>query len=202
MLLKSEILAAQANSKSAAEAARYLKVSYKTYKKWAKYHGVFENLLNKSGKGMTKNTQNHTLEPVLNGEKPHWNLKTFARQLVKYGYKKDCCEVCGYERKRIDGRSPLLLHFLDNNRKNHKLENIKLICYNCFYVDIGRELIGIKKRRYWTPDYLNQARNDDYDRYSEFEYEDFDMKKVSEEDFFEKKKEDEQVDELFKQFNK
>jgi hypothetical protein len=202
MLLKSEILAAQANCKSAAETARYLKVSYKTYKKWAEYHGVFDNLINKAGKGINKNTQRYTLEPVINGEKPHWNLKVFVRQLIKYGYKKDCCESCGYDRKRPDGRAPFILHFVDGNRYNHRLENIQLLCYSCYYVDIGRELIGIKKRKYWTPDYFNKVRDEDYDKYKEFDYDDFDLDKVTKEDFIEQRKKDDEVDELFKQFNK
>ena len=202
MILKSDILRAQANSKSAAEAARYLKVNYKTYKRWAKYHGVFENLKNKAGKGLSKNTQKHVLDDIITGEKRHWNLRTYARQLVKYGYKKDCCEACGYDRKRPDEKAPLLLHFLDGNQQNHKLENIQLLCYNCYYVDVGRELIGIKMRRYWTPDYFNHYSEEGYNKYDDFEFDDFDLDRVAQEDFIENKKKDEEVDELFKQLNK
>jgi hypothetical protein len=202
MLLKSDILAAQSKSKSAAEAARYLNVDYKTYRKWALYHGVFENLINQAGKGLAKLTQKSTIDDVIIGKKKHWNLKTYVYQLIKYGYKKDCCELCEYDRKRPDGRAPYLLHFLDGDRENHKLDNIQLICYNCYYVEVGRELIGIKKRKYWTPDYFRKYNDEDYNKYNEFEYNDFDLEKVAKEDYFENKKKDDEVDEIFKKLNK
>ena len=43
MLTKNMITDSQENTKSAAEASRWLGVSYNTYKKWAIYYGVFEN---------------------------------------------------------------------------------------------------------------------------------------------------------------
>lgn len=201
MLLKSQILDAQSKCRSAAECARYLNVNYKTYKKWAEYHEVFHNLINASGKGIPRLNQRGRLEEVLNGNKPHWNLKVFTEQLVRYGYKKDCCEVCGYDRKRPDGKAPYLLHFLDDNRYNHKLENIQFLCYNCYYVEVGRELIGIKKRKYWTPNYFSKVRDKDYSKYTDFPYDDFDLESVAKEDLEEVKKKDEDVDELFKKFN-
>lgn len=202
MLLKSDILRAQANSKSAAQAARYLKVNYKTYKRWAEYHGVFDNLLNKSGKGMSKNTQKHRLDDVLEGNKPHWNTRVYTEQLIRYGYKKDCCESCGYDRKRVDGKAPYLINFLDGNKKNHKLDNVKILCYNCYYVEVGTELIGNKKNKYWTPNYLNKYGDEDYSKHNEFDFDDFDLDKVVEEDFMEQKKKDEDIDDLFKKLNK
>ena len=36
------------------EAARWLGVSYNTYKKWAQYYGVFENHKNQKGEGIKK----------------------------------------------------------------------------------------------------------------------------------------------------
>ena len=48
------ILNAQENTKSAAEASRWLSVSFNTYKKWAKYYKVFEQHKNQEGIGIKK----------------------------------------------------------------------------------------------------------------------------------------------------
>ncbi len=50
-ILKSDLDIAQANTRSAAQAARYLNVSYNTYKKWARYFGVHESFKNPTVKG-------------------------------------------------------------------------------------------------------------------------------------------------------
>ena len=43
------ILDAQSNSKSASECARWLGVSFNTYKKWAQYYKVYDNVKNPLG---------------------------------------------------------------------------------------------------------------------------------------------------------
>ena len=52
VLTKNMILESQKQTRSASEASRWLKVSYSTYKKWAKYYGVFEQHLNPKGFGV------------------------------------------------------------------------------------------------------------------------------------------------------
>lgn len=200
MLLKSQILDAQSKCKSAAECARYLKVSYPTYKKWAKYHGVFENLLNQAGEGISKNTQRHTIEKYVNGEKDHQNPKKYIQQLIKYGYKKDCCERCGYDDKRIDGKTPLLINFRDGDKYNSKLDNVEILCYNCYYIVVGVELIARKTRRYWTTDYFSKYEEDDYSKFNDFEYDDIDWDEA--EDKMDRRESEQDVDKLFEKFNK
>ena len=48
------ILESQKHTKSNMEAARWMNVCYTTYKKWAKYYGVFEQHLNQKGNGIKK----------------------------------------------------------------------------------------------------------------------------------------------------
>ena len=54
VITKNMILESQKHTKSNMEAARWINVSYNTYKKWAKYYGVFEQHLNKEGVGVKK----------------------------------------------------------------------------------------------------------------------------------------------------
>jgi hypothetical protein len=53
-LTKRMIETAMENTKSNMAAAKWLSVSYNTYKKWAKYYGLFDKHLNQAGVGIKK----------------------------------------------------------------------------------------------------------------------------------------------------
>ena len=71
VLTKGMIEESQKHSKSNMEAARWLKVSYNTYKKWAKYYNLFEQHLNQSGVGVKKGwaTYKIKLEDIFEGKR-------------------------------------------------------------------------------------------------------------------------------------
>ena len=54
VITKKIIEDAISNTNSNSAAARWIGVTYNTYKKWSKYYGLFENNLNQSGKGINK----------------------------------------------------------------------------------------------------------------------------------------------------
>lgn len=137
-LLQSEIEAAQAVSKSAREAARKLGVNYLTYRKYAKMYGI-HTLLNQFNRGIKKNVDpdsgKYPISEILEGKHPEYPVFRLKDKLIRSKIKEACCEMCGYKERRItDGKIPLLINFEDDNSKNHKLENIKLLCYNCTFV--------------------------------------------------------------------
>lgn len=146
-ILESDIRDAQSKSKSAFEAARTLGVSYNTYKKWAKTYGIFENLLNPAGIGIIRANQVHNgenaLDKILRGEgKPDYPIARLKRRLITSGYFAEECTCCGFDEKRAtDNKVPLLLDFLDNDWQNHKLENLRFLCYNCFFLLVGKRRI-------------------------------------------------------------
>jgi hypothetical protein len=146
-ILESDIRDAQSKSKSAFEAARTLGVSYNTYKKWAKTYGIFENLLNPAGIGIVRANQVHNgenaLDKILRGEgKPDYPIARLKRRLITSGYFAEECTCCGFDEKRAtDNKVPLLLDFLDNDWQNHKLENLRFLCYNCFFLLVGKRRI-------------------------------------------------------------
>ena len=48
------------------------------------------------------------------------------------------CNSCGFnERRVVDYKVPLILNFIDGNAKNWKLENLELLCYNCYFLNVG-----------------------------------------------------------------
>ena len=67
--------------------------------------------------------------------------------LLKNGYLVQECNNCGFDTyRRSDMKSPLLLDFLDSNPKNHDLVNLRLLCYNCFFIlkDAAKQLVTPK----------------------------------------------------------
>jgi 5-methylcytosine-specific restriction endonuclease McrA len=148
-ILEWEIRDVQKKARSAAEAARLLGTSYNTYKKWAKIYGVFEDLKNPSGIGIRKTNPNtgefHKLDDILAGQHPNYPIWKLKRRLLLNGYMKEECCNCGYcERRITDHRVPLILDFLDGNRKNHSYENMRMLCFNCYFLIVGN-ITGPKK---------------------------------------------------------
>jgi hypothetical protein len=48
------------------------------------------------------------------------------------------CYQCGFSEKRvIDYKQPLILNFKDGNKNNWKLDNLRMLCYNCYYLYVG-----------------------------------------------------------------
>jgi hypothetical protein len=148
-LLESEIKEAQRNSRSAAEAARNLGVCFNTYKKYAKLYGIFDNLLNPRGigivKGGTIKGESRSLDAILNNEHPNYPAWKLKQRLISHGYMEEKCANCGFNEKRIlDFRVPLVLDFMDGDRKNYSFDNLRFLCFNCSYL-INGNLMGPRK---------------------------------------------------------
>ena len=148
-ILESQIRAAQETSKSAFEAARTLGISYNTYKKYAKMYGVFENLKNPYGYGINRavkiRNKKYNIEDIIDGKHLHYPLHKFKNKLFDSGYVPKVCGSCGFSEERVtDGKMPLLIDFLDGNLNNRKLENIRPLCYNCFFL-----LVGDRNVKHW-----------------------------------------------------
>jgi len=151
-LSKEQILSAVNKTKSNRAAARYLGVSYIHYKKWAKnydateegYPDLFEQHKNQSGKGIPKFISDKGKIPaildIIEGrvDPSHFTPEKIKQKLLVEGYLNDNCSHCGFnERRVLDHKVPLLLHFKDDNKKNYKLDNIELLCYNCYFLTVG-----------------------------------------------------------------
>jgi hypothetical protein len=142
VILESQVRAAQSKAKSAAEAARILGVSYNTYKKYAKLYGIFEDLKNPSCIGIKKKfairNKKYKIDDLINGRNLKYPLHKYKNKLFDSGYLPRVCGSCGFSEARVtDGKMPLLIDFIDGNLNNRKLENIRPLCYNCFFLLVG-----------------------------------------------------------------
>ena len=56
------------------------------------------------------------------------------------------CESCGFNEVRvIDGQMPILLSQKDGDRENYDIDNLEVLCYNCYYL-ISGNVFGRDKR--------------------------------------------------------
>ena len=143
-LSKEMVVAAQANTKSNMAAARYLHVSYQHYKRYAKMYNLFESHKNQSGKGIPKFLKGKGKEPALldiiegRVSAAHFTPAKIKYRLIEAGYLLEQCSMCGFQERRVlDYKMPLLLHFKDNNKSNYSKENIELLCYNHYFLTVG-----------------------------------------------------------------
>ena len=139
VITKNMILEAQKHTQSSAAAARWIGVEYNTYKKWAKQYGVFEQHLNPTGKGIkTKGWGSYKVDVedvVLGKRQPpwRWSHSTVKKQLIDKGYWTDECSVCGYNEVNMKTDKVCLnIDFIDGEHQNFLLDNIRLLCANCY----------------------------------------------------------------------
>ena len=143
-LSKEQIVAAQAKTKSNMAAARYLHVSYQHYKRYAKLYKLFEGHKNQSGKGIPKFLKGpkkmpHMLE-IIEGRiaASSFDPNKLKYALIEQGYLSEECAICKFKERRVlDYKMPLLLHFQDGNSNNYSLENVQLLCYNHYFLNVG-----------------------------------------------------------------
>jgi hypothetical protein len=143
VLTKNKILESQKHTKSNMAAARWIGVSYNTYKKWAKFYDVFDQHLNPKGIGVKKGwaTYKISLDKVFEtGELPKsWSHKVFKKNLINDGYLEEECSSCSYSEVNVSTETICLaLDFIDDIHKNFKQDNIRLLCPNCYLSYNGR----------------------------------------------------------------
>ena len=138
VLTKNMILDAQSQTKSAAQASRWLNVSYNTYKKWAKYYNVFDQHKNQTGVGIKKGwaTYKVPVDDIITGKRQppkRWSHKVFKDRLVEDGYFDEECHNCAYREENIKTEKVCLaIDFIDGDHKNFKLDNLRFLCPNCY----------------------------------------------------------------------
>ena len=149
-LTRPDVERAMRNSKSNKGAARYLGVSLPTYKKYAKLYiddqtgkSLYDLHSNMSGIGISKHhimTERSAIMDIVEGKVPVTSYTTYQLKdrLINEGLLQEKCACCNFEERRVlDYKMPLMLVFLDGNKKNWKLDNLQLLCYNCFFLRIG-----------------------------------------------------------------
>lgn len=156
-ITKGQIITAMRYTKSVRAAAKYLGCSYQHLKPFMKMFKVdesnpdsptlFETHLNQTGIGIPKFLPNKRKEPnVKHIFEEGLGYESFTPTKIKIrgiaeGYLKDECYTCGFNERRVtDYKIPLLLNFKDGNKSNYLIDNLELLCYNCYFLHVGEVL--------------------------------------------------------------
>ena len=149
IITKEQLLNAMKMTKSNMSCARYLGISYMHYSRYAKSYideksgkTLFDLHKNQAGRGIRKHLggKDPDLKSLMDGELyvKSYNLNRYKDRLIQEGYIEEKCNSCGFTEQRVhDYKSPLLIHFKDKNKQNWRIENIELLCYNCYFLYIG-----------------------------------------------------------------
>ena len=143
---KADIEHAQANTKSNAEAARFLGVGYERYKRYAKIYNLFDRHTNQKGigtaKGYAAKASTIPLKDVFANKHPGYNLIRLKHRMIARNLILEECDLCGFKEKRVtDSKTPLILTFR-NGQKDFSQENLQLLCYNCLFLTTGAPTVA------------------------------------------------------------
>jgi hypothetical protein len=163
-LFKEDILRAMRHTKSNRAAARYLGCSYQHYKPYAKLfndeetgQNLFDLHKNQSGKGIPKFLPNRRKEPNVKlifeegvGYESFTTTKIKTRGIAE-GYLRDECYLCGCNERRLtDYKTPTLLNFKDGSKSNYIINNLEILCYNCYFLYVADPLTNDEIRHIET----------------------------------------------------
>ena len=142
---------AMKHTQSNFQAARYLNITIETYRKYAKMYvdresgkNLYELHKNNSGLGIKRIKWNHDISiekinDIMSSESYRAiNQQKLKNRLIYEGILRMECYHCGHHEKRvIDYNQPLILNFIDSNKNNWHVENLRMLCYNCYYLFVG-----------------------------------------------------------------
>jgi hypothetical protein len=177
-LTKTQIETAMRYTKSIRAAARYLGCSYQHLKPFMKALRVddndpnsptlFDAHKNQSGKAIPKFLPNRRKEPHVTriftegtGYESFTTEKIRIRGIAE-GFLRDECYMCGFTERRVtDYKVPLLMNFKDGSKCNYLLDNLELLCYNCYFLYVGEVL---------TPDQIRDVETNQTTKTKSFEW--------------------------------
>lgn len=150
-LTEAVIRNAMKHTQSNFQAARYLNVTIETYRKYARLYidqesgkTLYDLHKNNSGKGIKRVKWNHQISiekinQIMSSDSYRAiNQQKLKGRLIYEGILRMECYNCGHHEKRvIDYKQPLILSFKDGNKNNWKIENLEMLCYNCYFLYVG-----------------------------------------------------------------
>lgn len=147
-------------ARSIAEASRILGLKYDTVKFYAHKYNCFNP--NQRGVGIPKNNLSAIpLSDILTGGYPDYNTYRLKLRLIKEKVFENRCYICGID--KWNGLPLRMeLHHIDGNSRNHKKDNLQLLCPNCHSLTStfrGSNVGATKKSNITDIDFINALNN-------------------------------------------
>ena len=135
-LSKSRIEWAIHNTQSMTQAARLLGIAYNTFKKYAEQYGLFQPAENRGPHSQPLHFDwNKRANDILDGKHPNYPVQKLQWVLIREGKLAEQCSECGHDKRRVkDNKVPLMIDFLDKDHHNHEIDNLRMLCYNCYFL--------------------------------------------------------------------
>lgn len=173
-----QVLYAMQNSTSNLDAARWLKLSYETWKKYASLYIHPDTGLTcyETHKQTAKLRRAYVPKPknrryirktwiyngfvaatyadIFAGKHPKYSLTKLMDRLIHDGHKAEKCDKCGYCTQRaIDLTVPLRCLYIDAEKGFlGGMDNIQFLCYNCLYIHEAIDYRGTPRKWVFDPD--------------------------------------------------
>lgn len=181
-LTEQQVIDALTSSPSAKAAARKLGMAYGTFKKYAKMYvdlntgkNLLEKFKNPAGRGIRKNMakQQSPDKIFVYGQKATAEKIAKLKEIViENHYLSLKCNKCGYHERRLtDMKPPLLLNFINRKKVDWRLENLELLCYNCYFLYIAdpftSETVREIESQKFSSDIFNDKKLQDFHQLDE-----------------------------------
>ena len=152
---KSKVVWAINETQSMRQASQLLGIAYNTFKKYAKLYEVWAPL--ESAKGIsqrgTTGFKPVELAEIFSGKHPSYSDTKLLHRCFREVYLEECCGNCGYDEYRAyDMSKPLMLDYMDDDGTNKDLANLRVLCFNCFFI------MKVKRLKVHTPQNVKQLR--------------------------------------------
>ena len=103
-----------------------------------------------TGKGWKKGRKDvgkniHTLDQILVKNSTYQTYKLKLR-LFKACLKTPICEICGWNKESADGRIPVELDHINGDRRDNRIDNLRILCPNCHSLQPTHRGLNIKPR--------------------------------------------------------
>ena len=158
-LSEAQVRYAMQNTSSARQAAAWLHVDYKTFRKYALLYKDYETgislfemqkkerskklwvdrikTVDETGapkKAMTPFTA-AALQDIFDGKYPKYPRAKLVKRMLHEGLIAECCDNCGYcTRREYDLNMPLKLWYRNGDDLDLSKDNLRLLCFNCYYI--------------------------------------------------------------------
>ena len=92
----------------------------------------------------------YPIDQILEGKFPNYPTWKLRNRIFALNILPERCNSCGYDERRItDDTVPLLLDHIDGDECNHCIENLQMLCLNCYYQQVGNPF-NRDKETFWN----------------------------------------------------